>query len=401
LRLATSLAGQPWDNAALVDELRGASEVPQGGHWSVWNWQDSEPAPALLEVLVAVPEDAGSAAATHDFLDRVGNQLRHTFALYSAERGWPQPSFRLRRTRSGDGRWTYQASLPGGPSAQGVLKPTKLLAMGDEKQLAPLLGLETVDPVLGLPAKWIGRSQLGQGQSAELHLFESPGLVAAHCLHMIGELWHRCFGFLEVQRWLLGCAATHAELLSAVIVEHTGLFLRTLKALVADHLWLPHPSRFLELFLSALAELDTEDAVDPALLVELLRKDVVPLNLGRFCDSRALLQAVEWKSESEGDDADQSRLLLRLSQALSQVEGDGACPVVVTDFESRALLSGILHGPFPDLPVLSWAELPAHVRVEIVAVVDARLELDPSPWPYATYGVDPPEECTGRNARNW
>ena len=388
-RLATSLDGQSWDNQALVEELRSASDVPEGGHWSVWNWHHTDPPPSPLEVVIAVPNDTRSASAMHEFLDAVGRQLKRAFGLFCSERGWPPCSYRLRPTTSNDGEWSYAISLPGGPKAEGRLKPAKLLLMGDEKQLSPLLGLETVDPILGLPAKWIARSQLGAAHSAQLHLFDGPGLVAAHSLHLIGELWHRTFGFLEVQHWMLAALPSHTQLLTAVLPRQAGLFLQTVKDMVADHLWLPHPGVFLELFAAALPELDHQE-LDGNLLRELMRKDIVPLNLGRFVDGDGTLHAVEWKGEPEGDDADQSRLLNRLGAALLDSHDHHGAPVVLTDFESRLALSQVLRGPFPYLPVLSWAELPAHARLNVVAVIDARFDVDPTPWRYATFKTTMP-----------
>ena len=386
-RLATCLDGRPWDNAALLEELKLSAEAP-AGHWAIWNWENPTPAPSLLEIQVAVPQDSNSAAATHEFLDGVAKQLKAAFMMYSSERGWPEPGYRLRRIIAEQDEWSYRISLQGGPTVEGWLKPNKLLAMGDETQLAPLLGLETLDPVLGLPAKWIGKSQMGPAQSGGLHVFDGPGVITAHTLHMLTEVWQLAFGFLEVQRWLLSAVPTHAMLLGAVMPAHAGLFLKTLKDFVADGLWLPHSAQFLELFAATLPELQPDEKGEAELLKELMRREIVPFNLGRYAARDGILRAVEWRGEPEGDDADQARLLLRLSEALTSSQGG----VVITDFENRPQLGEVLRGPFPGMPVLSWAEMPPHARIEIVAVVDARLEVDPSPWPYATFQ---PEEQVG------
>jgi flagellar biosynthesis component FlhA len=259
--------------------------------------------------------------------------------------------------------------------------------MGDESQLSPLLGLETVDPILGLPAKWIARSQLDLARSAQVHLFDGPGLVAAHTLHIMGEIWHRALGFLEIQRWLLGAFPGHSPLLAGVIPAQTGLLLRTVKELIAEGLWLPHPAAFLELFVATLPELEPNEPIDVDMLKELMRKEIVPLNLERFTDSHGMLHAVEWRGEPDGDSADQTRLVHRLGAALLLAHEYDGSPVVLTDFENRLQLSQALRSPFPYLPVLSWAELPAHARLNLVAVVDARFEVDPSPWAQATFEV--------------
>lgn len=377
-RLAVSSDGLSWDNPELLEELRSH---PDPSHWAVWSWQrDNDPLPCPLQVTISVPETQQHAAATHDVMQAVGRQLQSAFRLFCAERGWPLPDFSVQRLAVEGETWSYQISLPGGPEARGELKPSKLLVMGDEEQLALLLGLETVDPILGLPARWIARSQLNLARSVELHLFDAPGLVAAHTLHLVGEQFHRALGFLQLQRWLLPTLPEYGDLLGTVFPQRTGLFSRTVKALIADDLWLPHPARFLEMFLEALSELEGSDPLDADLLKELIRRELVPENLPRFLDGAGLLWAVEWKGEPDGDGADQARLLSRLGVALHGLADCEPPPVVVTDFESRSELGRVLRGPYPTLPVLSWAEIPSHVRLQLLGVVDARFEVDPAPW---------------------
>lgn len=391
-RLASTRGDGSWDNEELLRELRESAN-PEG-HWAVWSWEKPAPSPAPLRISIAVPADTRSAAATHEFLDGVARQLRRTFALFCNEKGWPGPAYSIRSVTASDGEWSYRIGLPGGPEARGELKPAKILALGDESQLAPLLGLETVDPMLGLPAKWIARSQAPAAHSAELHLFDGPGLVAAHTLQLVGDIWARCFGFLELQRWLLDALPSHAPLLAALLPQRAGCLLQAVKELIGDGLWLPHPGTFLESYAAALPELEAELG-DSAMLRELLRRDIVPLNLPRFTDSQGMLHAVEWRGEvedqSDGDnDGVSTRLMNRLGAALLDCHDRHGAPVVLTSFENRLVLSHALRGPFPNLPVLSWAEIPAHARINLVAVVDSRFEVDPSPWAYGSFEVGMP-----------
>lgn len=390
-RFAISQSDGSWDNEALIQELRETT-TPEG-NWAVWSWDGPAPTPSPLQIEIAIPADVRSASTTHEFLDGVGRQLRHTFSLFCAEKGWPEPAYRMKASTSPNGEWAYRITLPGGPEATGTLKPAKILAMGDESQLAPLLGLETVDPMLGLPAKWIARSQAPAAHSAELHLFDGAGLVAAHTLQLVGELWNRCFGFVEVQRWFLEALPSHSPLLASLLPERAGCLLQAIKELVGDGLWLPHPSVFLENYAAALPELDAELG-DEAMLRELLRRDIVPLNLSRFADRQGILHAVEWRGEVEDCQEEHggvgTRLLNRLGAALMDCHDHHGPPVVLTGFENRLALSHVLRGPFPSLPVLSWAELPGHARVNLVAVVDSRFEVDPSPWVYGSFEVGMP-----------
>jgi flagellar biosynthesis component FlhA len=346
--------------------------------------------PPALDVVIAAPADSLADPATEELLEATRRQLRRAFGLFGGERGWPLPSFCLRGEAAPvTTEWSYRIALPGGPGVAGSLRPNQLLALGDERALAGMLGIETLEPFTGQPAKWVGRSQLPLAQAANAQLFDGPALVAAHCLHLLdGRLWHRCLGLPQLQPWLLSAAGSHAGILKEIMEKHAGLLLRTVRELVADDLWLPPSATLLEHFASALAELPPP--VDPELLVELLRKEIVPLNLHRFLASDGILHAVEWRADPEGELSEPTRLA-RLSQAIhaawSRPDWGTGMLSLLTDLEIRAEFGRLMRPLFPCCPVLSWAEIPSHTRLNVIAVVDGQLETDPSPWPQAIFEI--------------
>jgi type III secretory pathway component EscV len=381
VRLAFSPDGRHWDDETLWSELNQSGE---GGCWSLWRWLPSTQPRALLEITLYGPEHSAHPA---ELLEKVRAQLEHSFTLYSAERGWPRLAYQVRWEATPGGEWSYRISMPGGPSAEGQLQPTKLLVMGEPQQMSHLLGLETSDPMLGLPAKWIARSQLELARSIEGHVFDSPSLVAAHTLHLVGPLWHRCFGFEEVQRWLLACLPGQSELLAEIFPQNGGLLVRTLKDLIAEQLRLPSAPRYLELFLETLPELPPEKNFP--LCAELMRKEVLRLNLDRFSDAQGVVHAIDWRGQPEDDHHAQLRMLHRLDAALQEYPQTTA---LLTAFELRRTVAQVLRNSHPWLPVLSWDELPGQCYVQWVAVIDTRFEADPSPWAGATFLVEPREE---------
>ncbi len=380
--MAFSLNGSPWENRGLLEELlEQTSPSATTGYWAVWNWSTEKSPPAPLLISFSVPEELVNLDSSTQFLESVAQQLDKAFTLFCEERGWPKPRFQLKVIGSDSPEWSYEIEIFSRKSGLNHIKPNKLLIIGEHQQLAGLLGLETLDPVLGLPAKWIARSQLENALESDLHLFNGPGVVTAHALHLASENFHLQIGFLELQSWLHPALASHGPLVETLIREHCGLLLRLVKDLVSQHLWLPHPARFCELFIACLPELDPDEP-DPFLLSEMLRKEIVAINIERWLDSDQQLRAIEWRGEADNDDAVQSRLMIRLADALSKAydTNPNGVPIVLTDFESRAGLALVLQGPYPTVPILSWAEIPTHVPVNLVAVVDATFEVDPSPW---------------------
>ena len=369
----------------------GQLEPETTGQWALWNWSADEPPTAPLLISFSVPADLVNLDSSTHFLEAVAQQLDKAFTLFCEERSWPKPRFRLKALSSEASEWSYEIDIFSRKSGKNHIKPNKLLIIGEHEQLAGLLGLETLDPVLGLPAKWIARSQLENALESDLHLFNGPGVVTAHALHLASEHFHEQIGFLELQSWLHLALSSHGPLVEQLITVHCGLLLRLVKDLVSQHLWLPHPAKFCELFITCLPELDPDEP-DPFLLSEMLRKEIVAINIERWLDSDQEMRAVEWRGEPDNDDAVQSRLMIRLADAMSKAydTSPNGVPIVITDFESRAALALVLQGPYPTVPVLSWAEVPSHVRVNLVAVVDASFEVDPSPWHSAVFEVKHP-----------
>ena len=387
LELATSSDGTTWDNPSLFDKLLRSE--PETGFWSIWHWDSLDPPLPLVEITLLGPQEFTSSRAAQRLLKAAELQLHSALTLFASERGWPLPNYKLNYRTSSLPDWSYRIALTGSQPSIGEVIPNKILALGDASQLASLLGLESVDPFLGLPAKWITRSQLEAARQLNLHTFESSGLLAAHALHTISADWSHSYGILELQAWLSKATPEHANLLVTLMPTAIGLFSQTVKALIGEELWLPHPSRMLELFLSSWSQVEPEEDGRADLILESIRKEIVPQNITRLADSDGVLYAIEWRGEPFGDDGTQKRLISRLEAALLSVKVHPDTTVIVlTDPLCRRELRQALHHTFPHLYVLSWEELPSWAQVHLLATVDSRFEVDPSPWRYASFEVE-------------
>ncbi len=346
-----------------------------------------DPTPPRLSVSLLAPTDQLERASTLELLLSVRNRFQLAFAAYASERCWPTPAFEVELLESEDSDWGYSAHLSG-ELARGDLKPGKLLAIGEPEGLDSLLGLETLDPFMGLPAKWIAVTQRQRARGMAFtalggSLFDESTLVVAHTLQALGDRWAESFGLPQVVDWLSVVSPHHRELFDSTFRQNQGLFLEILKGLVDDDLWLPPPAHYLELFAAKL----TLASDDPWMLSELIRAEVLPRNLPRYRDARGTLWAVEWRADPEQEEDCSARLMLRLGHALERIPPHDGTPLLLTDLPSRRSLGRALRHAFPGLPVLSWDELEMSTQLSVVAVVDARLEFDPSPWPGQLYEV--------------
>lgn len=333
------------------------------------------------------PADQLERASTLELLLAVRHRFGMASATYASERRWPVPAFEVELRESEDSNWGYSAHLSG-EIARGELKPGKLLAIGDPEHLTGLLGLETLDPFMELPAKWIAATQRKRMRGVAFSalggtLFDESTLVAAHTLHALSGRWAESFGLAQVLDWLSAISSHHRELLDRTFRPNQGLFLEILKELIADELWLPPPAHYLELFAAKLALASD----DPWTLSELIRSEVVPRNLHRYRDSDGTLWAVEWRADPEQEEDCSARLMLRLSHALERVPPHDGTTLLLTGLPNRRGLGRALRHAFAGLPVLSWDELERAGGLSLVAAIDARMEFDPSPWPGQLYEV--------------
>ena len=235
---------------------------------------------------------------------------------------------------------------------------------------------------MGLPAKWISSGQRERAATLPLEaLFDETALIATHLLQTLPEHWAKVFGLRDLLDWLSSISPDHLGLLDTAFKPHQALFLETLAELVGDSFWLPPAEKYLELFGRKLSQTTERE---PALLLELMRAEIVPRNLHQLSDPSGTLRAVDWRGDS--DEENFSLMFVRLDHALSRIEGPA---VVITSLENRKSLSRAVRQSFPEVSVLSWDEIPQETPVSVESVVDATMEFDPSPWPHAVYFYDP------------
>ncbi len=374
-RFSLRRGDQEWEPKELAAKLE---ETIDEGTWLLCHWPDSAASSPRLRVSVDAPPTQLGRAASMELLLSIRGHLKLALTAYAKERNWPLPAVEVDFKASEDSDWSYRGLLDRTLIFNGEIQRGKLLAIGEPEQLSGLLGLETLDPFMALPAKWIAPAQREQAMRLGMGaIFDESSLIAAHTLHGTSPSWAQTFGLSEALQWL-SSAPLRPELLESVVLKSQGLFLETLKELIESDLWLPPADQFVELMARKLPMAD----LDPWMLIELLRTEVVPENLSRWQDEHQTLWAVEWRSDSQMELS--NRHLRRLEHAFGKIATVGT-PVVLTDLENRRGLAQALRHAFPGTPVLSWQELETAPQLNVVAVVDARMEFDPSPWPGRVY----------------
>lgn len=378
-----------WTNQELVDQLlQGHDDGTKVGNWIVARWQDVPPESGGLTIQLMAPRPELDQPTLLKLADLVRQKLANGFFQACKERGWPLPRFFVSTgTIGSDSEWTYRLQLGPGKTEPVVIHPNKILAVGEEECLAPLLGLECVDPVFGLPAKWVTYSQAEKAAASGSLLFEASEVIMSHAISFTESRMAHAVGHWEVFRWLASGLPSAGERGCRLLSEKSPAVVQLVQELLSEGLHLPQPAVFCEEIDRALSQ-EVEENSDE--LSALVRKAIVRHNLSRWFDQEGSLNAVEWKGPAQLQTHDHHRMLARLSQALERLHSRLASgtPVLMVDFRNRRQLAAALESLFPDLPVLAWSELEDLAPIRIVDCVNADLKVDPSVVPASFFSVN-------------
>lgn len=390
LELATSADGHKWSNKKLLQKLLSSKHLATKGSWAIWHWSKNFSLESQLELRIGHPPKYTNSSQRQNLIKDIRQCLGAALNRYGSERNWPLVSVTIKAMPIEKDSWNYRLKTHSTDYSQNFasFSPNKYLVLGESTELEPILGVATLDPIYSLPAKWVSSSQKEYVQSLGLHLLDVPELITAHLLLVLAQDWCHYIGLIELQKWLIPALTDNERALKSFSALEYGLLLRSINELIADDLWLPPARLFLDTFLQALGVVNNEQVENRyEFIIRELRKVIIPKNLSRLAKTIPNLQAIEWigsSADEEDDDLAHKRMLNRLASTLDSFE-DTESVLIITDREHRLELKQALRNCFPKLNVFCWQEMPNDYTPPIVRVIDSKLELDPSPWPYKTF----------------
>ena len=313
-----------------------------------------------------------------DLLERVG-YIRRQIA---GELGFIVPKIRIRdNLRLNPNQ--YVVKLRGEEVSTGQLQPKMLLAMPGPMVTEELAGINTTEPVFGLPALWIGLDKRGDAEIAGYTVVEPPSIIITHLTEVIRQHASALLGRQEVQELL----DTLQERSPAVVNEvmnkpGLGTVQRVLQALLRERV----PIRDLVIILEAIAD-NVHDVGDADGLAEQARSYVgrTIVNGYRGFDGAlhvfTLAPIIEHKINESLQQTPQGwmvnlspdlaqPLMAQIAQQMETLASQGYDPVLVTNQRIRLPLKRFTNRSLPTLNVVSFREIPADLDVRAEGVVD-------------------------------
>ena len=320
--------------------------------------------------------DLVDATAGGDLLDRV-RALRRKVAL---DLGVVIPPVRTRDSLDLPSS-AYVVKVHGVEMGRGEVPPGMVLAIGDD--LSGLPGTATVEPVFGLPAKWVPVEMRQQAEIAGATVVDRSAVLTTH----LAEIVRQQAGHLLSRQDTKALVEMVRRTDPAVVEELTPALLgigevqRVLQGLLAEGV----PVRDLVRIFEAISE-RARVSKDPDALTEAARA-VLGASISSAHAQQGRLAALTFDPLVEHSllealrHGDQGpflalephvieRLALEVAQQTEGAEQRGEQPVLLCAAALRPAVRRLVQGAAPRLAVLSYAELNPNLVVETIGVVN-------------------------------
>jgi flagellar biosynthesis protein FlhA len=277
---------------------------------------------------------------------------------------------------------TYRISVAGVIYAEDEIWPEDLLALDSGDISYPVAGRAGKDPTFGLDAVWISPDKRADAVVAGYTVVDPATVVATHLNQIIMSSAAEMFGMDEAQKLLDALKESAPQLVAGLTPNPLPLSMiaALCRSLLAEGVPLKDFRRIAEAIVDAARE-----EADPVQLVEGVRQRIGGLITQTIAPARMPLPVLTLDPELEGllnqavragKDANHP-IEPGLAQRIVQAVGDVAGPhlanaqkiAVVTSPASRRALSRLIAPHIPDVPVLSFLEIPDGKPVEVIAVV--------------------------------
>jgi flagellar biosynthesis protein FlhA len=276
----------------------------------------------------------------------------------------------------------YVISLRGVEIGRWEMHGDNMLAIASDASASPLEGVNTTEPAFGAAAKWIAAAQQDSALATGWIVVDQTSALATHLSELIKQYAHELLTRQETKRLLDALNNSHPKLVEELVPKlmSLGEVQKVLQQLLREHVSI----RDLGTVLEALVE-SASSTKSPVALVEAARHSLGRSLVRPLLDSEGKLKLLsldpaiseEVNRAFAGTNAAQQvamepSLLRRLVDGLKALVGENyavTSPVLLCASPARFHLRRLLEPVLPKVVVLSPAEIPPRIRVELVGSV--------------------------------
>ncbi len=276
----------------------------------------------------------------------------------------------------------YVLKLRGAEVARGEVMPRFLLALDTGGVVAPVEGLETVDPSFGMPARWISAARRLDAESYGYVVVEPSTVVATHLMEVLKGNAGELLGRQDVQEMVETLKRTHPALVDDILPAKVslGTLHRVLQRLLRERV----PIRDLVTVLEALGDA-AETTKDAEALTEHVRRALSNVIARQHMDATGTVRGITVGPRLEAalmglfsprpgqqgmmllNPDSLANLLRDLNTLATAHAAEGRMLPLIAPPSLRVGIRRLVEPVLPGLPVVSLAELPPQVSLDGVA----------------------------------
>jgi len=279
----------------------------------------------------------------------------------------------------------YSLLVKGISVGSGELMPGYVLAMDPGDVTEPIGGIETKEPVFGLPAVWIPASQKEKAQMLGYTVVEGSTVIATHLSEVIKTHAYELIGRQELQGLIENLAKTHPKVVEELIpnVLPLGTVLKVCQGLLKEQV----PIRDMLTVMETLANYGPSYK-DPEVLTEFVRTALARTITHRLLSHQGELEVMHMQPKTEellirayqktdsGANLNLEagffeRLVSNIQKQIEETVFSNGSPVLLCHPLVRSSFKKMVSRFIPNLTIISANEISNTAKVKFVATVEA------------------------------
>ena len=283
----------------------------------------------------------------------------------------------------------YVVRLRGVEIGRGRLMPGQFLAMDPGTAEGDLPGVETTEPVFGLPARWISDAERERAELIGYTVVDAESVLATHLTELVKRFAHDILSRQDVQNLLENLRGEYPALVDELVPNTltVGEVQEVLQNLLAERVSIRdlvtvcetlatqgRVTRDIDLLTEyARASLARQISQQHALNGTLYAITVTPSTEEELAgaiqqtESGSTIALAPWQLQ---------RLIGVIGAEVERVAGRGREPVILCSSRIRLPLRRLLERRLPNVTVLSFAEVTAQTTVEALGSIEVNVEAE-------------------------
>ena len=278
----------------------------------------------------------------------------------------------------------YRLKIRGNEMANGELLLDHYLAMSPGTDDDVIVGIDTVEPSFGLPAKWITEDMKEEAEILGYTVVDPPSVVSTHITEIIKTNAYDLLGRQETKQLI-----DHLKEQYPILVEEVtpnplsiGEVQKVLAKLLKENISI----RNLPVIFETLADFGKVTS-DSDVLAEYVRQALARQITNQYLQSNESLKVVTLSGKVEKTIADgvqqtehgnylaidpivSQSILESIAKQVEQVSIMEQTPIILCSPAVRMYVRQLTERYFPQIPILSYNELETNVEVQSVGVVN-------------------------------